>query len=340
MRIFKISRRIIMGATMSAGVALALPVASQAMPAAKPPTVSTGAATQVSDSSATLGGAVNPHGAESTCYFQYGPTIAYGAQTPTAAVGSGTVQVKVSQAIAGLQLGTAYHYRLVAMTSAGAIVDGQDHTFTTKKIPLKLKLAKLLGPVTYGSRFTIEGALSGTGNGNHEVVLQSNPFPFLGSFANLTAPVLTSATGGFSLSVAGLTQNTELRVSTLETPSISSPAMTVHVAVKVTLHARPTGRKGYVRLYGTITPALVGAPVAFQFLRPGLGPATTAGTLVRRGTSRVGRFSSVVFVHHGRGGSYRALVRVTNGELVSGYSSAVLIHSAPAPVRKRKGKRR
>jgi hypothetical protein len=239
----------------------------------------------------------------------------------------------VSQAISGLQLGTAYHYRLVAVTSSGTAVDGQDHTFTTKKIPLRFKLAKLPGPVVYGSRFTIEGALSGTGAGNLQVVLEGSPFPYLAAFSDIGGPLPTNAAGGFSLPVASLTQNTELRVSTLESPPISSPVVTVRVAVRVTLHARSTGRQGYVRLYGTVTPAVVGAPVAFQLLRHGGGVATAGSTVLSRGSSRTSRFSSVVFIRHGRGGPYRAFVKVANGKQVSGYSRAILLHSAPAPVR-------
>lgn len=329
---------------------MALPIASQAVPVAahtsklapmaKPPTASTGGATQVSGSSVTLAGAVNPHGTESSCYFQYGPTTAYGAQTPTAGVGNGTVQVKVTQAISGLEPGATYYYRLVAVTSAGTIVDGPDRAFTTRKTPLKLKIARLLEPVVFGSRFTIEGVLTGTGAGNRQVVLQGSPFPYLASFTPIGSPITTNASGGFTFSVASPSLNIQLRVVTLETPLVSSQVIAVHVAVRVTLHMRPTGRRGYARLYGTVTPAVVGAPVAFQLIRPGLPPVTAGGTVVRRGTSSVARFNSVVFIRHGRGGPYRAFVRESNGMLVSGSSRTILIHSAPAPVRKRKAKRK
>lgn len=334
--------------TLLASVALALPLAAQALPldaraakpipAPKPPSASTGGVAQVSGSSATLEGSINPHGAEASCYFQYGPTIAYGAQTPTTGVGAGAAPVKVSQAIPGLQLGTTYHYRLVAVTSAGAISDGQDRAFTTKKIPLKLMIAKLLEPVVYGSRFSIEGILNGTGAGNHQVVLQGSPFPYLGNFTDISGPEVTNATGGFSFSVASPSQNTQLRVATLDTPPLVSPVVSVRVAVRVTMHMRSTGRKGYARLYGTVTPSVVGAPVAFQLLRPGLGPVTAGGTVVKRGTARVSRFSSVVFIPHGCGGPYRAFVKVANGKQVSGYSRAISLHSAPAQVGK--GRRR
>jgi hypothetical protein len=337
MRTFNLCRRTaavaLALATTSVLVAPSASLATKSPSLPKIPLAVTGAATQVSGSSATLTGSVNPRGSETTCYFQYGPTTAYGAQTPTATAGASASPTKVSQAISGLELGTTYHYRLVAVSAAGT-ADGQDHTFTTKKIPLKLKIAKLLGPVTYGKPFTIEGALGGTGATGRQVVLQSSPFPFIAAFAPIASPLATNSTGGFVFSVGGLTQNSELRVATLETPPLSSSIITVRVAVQVTLHMRPTGRRGYVRLYGTVTPAVAGAPVSFQLIRPGLSPVTVAGTVVKQGTRRVGRFSSLVFIRHGRGGSYQALVRVANGQLVSGSSSAILLRSAPAPVRK------
>jgi hypothetical protein len=159
-------------------------------------------------------------------------------------------------------------------------------------------------------------------------------FRSLGIFTDIGAPQTTNAAGGFSFSVPGLSQSTRLRVATLDTPPFASGPVTVLVAVRVTLHIRSAGRRGLVRLYGTVTPAVAGAGVAFQRLRPGFGPATVGGTAVRRGTAGVSRFSSVLFIRHGRGGSYRAYVKVADGMLASGASPTVLIHAAPASVRK------
>ena len=62
-------------------VALALPALAQA---ASRPTVSTGSAKQVSFGSALLTGSVNPNGANTSYYFQYGPTRALGFQSAIA----------------------------------------------------------------------------------------------------------------------------------------------------------------------------------------------------------------------------------------------------------------
>ncbi len=291
-----------------------------------PPLPTTGGASDVSYSSAALTGVVDPRGTETSYYFQYGLTTAYGAQTPTVAVGGGTAGVKVSQSIAGLQLGATYHYRLVAMSSAGP-ADGQDRTFTTKQVPLKFVIDTAATPDVYGSPFTVAGTLTGTSAANHQVILQANPFPYLGSFTDVGAPVSTNAQGGFSFRVPGISQTTQLRVGTLDAPPTYSQVVTEHVAVLVTLRARPTRSRGLVRLEGTVEPAEVGAPVMFQRLRATRGPAGAGSTVVKRGTAGVSRFSAVVSVR--RSGLYRALVKVSNGKQVSGSSRTVFLHAPP-----------
>ena len=55
-------------------------------------------------------------------------------------------------------------------------------TFTTPKIPLSVAIVAVPNPVTYGSSYTVEGTLSGTGGGNRQVTLQYTPFPYTAPF--------------------------------------------------------------------------------------------------------------------------------------------------------------
>ncbi len=86
-----------------------------------PPTATTGMSTHVTTGSATLNGDVNPNGLSTTYYFEWGATTSYGNTIPStaASVGSGTENVHVSADITGLNPGTIYHYRIVAVSSAG-----------------------------------------------------------------------------------------------------------------------------------------------------------------------------------------------------------------------------
>jgi hypothetical protein len=148
----------------------------------------------VSFSSAILGGSVDPRGQETNYVFQYGPTRSFGSQTPLSPAGNGTKTIRVSQPVSGLQPLTTYHYRIVASSPAGT-TKGQARTFTTPKIPLSLAVTGVPNPVVFGNFFLVEGTLSGTGAGNHEIVLQANPYPYSGGFKIAGNPEVTNPAG-------------------------------------------------------------------------------------------------------------------------------------------------
>lgn len=219
-------------------------------------------------------------------------------------------------------------------TSSAGTSDGVDHTFVTKRIPLKFVIVKASEASTFGSPFSLTGTLSGAGGAGHQVMLQASTFPYLTGFGDLGTPVSTNAAGGFTLTAPNLTQTTELRVRTLDAPPIYSQIVKVKIAVLVTLDARPAGRTGYARLSGTVAPAEVGAPVELQWVKPTGKYVTVGSTVVRRGSARTSRFSTVVRIRHS--GYYRALVRVSNGKQVPGSSRTVTLRAAPVVHKKRR----
>jgi hypothetical protein len=99
------------------------------------PGVSTAPASSVSSSGATLNGAVNPQGAQTSWHFEYGTTTGYGRSTSSRSAGSGTTTTNVSAPVSGLAAGVTYHFRLVATNSSGTTATG-DLTFTTAGGPL------------------------------------------------------------------------------------------------------------------------------------------------------------------------------------------------------------
>jgi hypothetical protein len=306
-------------ASIVAASALAADVAS-ARPS--PPTVHTSEAGALMSSSATLYGSLYPGNQETSYYFQYGTASTYGAQTPVTVAGGGTQTINVKATITGLSPYTVYHYRLVAVNAAGQ-AEGSDRTFTTKKIPLTFTIAATPRLVVYGGAVTLSGTLTGTESADHGLVLLANPFPFLSAFKPFGGNESTNADGAFSFPVDGLTQNTQLRVATLETPPVESPVVLERVAVRVTLHVRPAARPGFVRLYGTVQPAQALALVHFQLLRPGRPPATVASTVLTGRTAGISRFRHAVRIR--RPGLYRAYVQVASGAQVSNYSRSILI---------------
>jgi CSLREA domain-containing protein len=94
------------------------------------PDATTGDATAISGTGATLGGEVNPNGRATSHHFEFGTTTAYGSTTPSQDAGAGVGAVAVNAAVGGLTSETTYHYRLVAANANGAAV-GADRTFTT-----------------------------------------------------------------------------------------------------------------------------------------------------------------------------------------------------------------
>ncbi len=87
--------------------------------AAAKPTVSTGSATGILTTTATLTGTVNPNRSDTTYWFDYGTSAGYGSRTAKVDAGSGTAAVQVSAPISGLKAGTAYLFRLVATNRTG-----------------------------------------------------------------------------------------------------------------------------------------------------------------------------------------------------------------------------
>ena len=77
-----------------------------------------------------LAGGVYPNGADTSYWWEYGPTTDYGQLTPATDIGAGTAPVAVSDSLTGLSPATTYHYRLVAQNQYGTEY-GYDFTLTT-----------------------------------------------------------------------------------------------------------------------------------------------------------------------------------------------------------------
>lgn len=130
-----------------------------------PPVVSTNPPSGISSSAATLNASVDAAGNDTTAYFQWGTSTAYGSQIPVPAqdLGSGTSSVPFSETLSALSPNTTYHYRVVASNSAGT-VNGQDASFTTGPLAptattlpassVTLRTAQLNGTVNPGGGST------------------------------------------------------------------------------------------------------------------------------------------------------------------------------------------
>jgi hypothetical protein len=93
------------------------------------PLVTTQPATNVGSATATLQGVVNPRGAETQGWFQYGLTTKYDGRTAATDVGSYPNNVPISASLTNLLPWLTYHFRAVASNNVG-LINGADTTLT------------------------------------------------------------------------------------------------------------------------------------------------------------------------------------------------------------------
>ena len=171
------------------------------------PAVETLAASSIGEKGATLNGKVNPGGAETKAYFEYGTTTSYGSKTAEVNVGSGTTTLEHSQGISGLSANTTYHYRIAATNSAGS-AQGVDKTFTTIGPPAVSTIG--VGTESSGEAATLKATVDPNG--------QSTTYQFeygteSGKYPNVVPIPAASAGSGFEPSaveykITGLTKGT------------------------------------------------------------------------------------------------------------------------------------
>lgn len=122
------------------------------------PDATTGPARQVTGSSASISGSVNPDGTKTTYFFEWGETTDYGSAT-AAEEDEGEVTLPANAELSGLTSDHTYHYRLVARNKSGTTF-GADEMFVTLSVP----------PV-------IEGAPSASGVTRSTVILRATVKP-------------------------------------------------------------------------------------------------------------------------------------------------------------------
>ena len=98
------------------------------------PAVGILAAGDIHPQQAALHGTVDPEGADTQYYFQYGATTTYGNTSAVTDAGSGTSTKPVFAFVRGLTPGRTYHFRLLAKNSLGITVS-PDQSFNTPYEP-------------------------------------------------------------------------------------------------------------------------------------------------------------------------------------------------------------
>jgi hypothetical protein len=256
-----------LGVAASLLLVLAGPAAAATAPAAI-----TGPVTAVASSTATLSGTVNPNGTTTSWYFEYGTTTGYGTKTPVANAGAGTANIGVTANIGSLTVGTTYHYRIVATSTAGT-TDGTDGIFTTVSAPT-VTTSAASGVSSSGA--TLNGSVNPNGRAttyNFEYGKDTNygSKTAVTNAGSSTSPVTVSAAiAGLQ---AGQTYHFRLDATSDTGPSVGSDmsfvatsnAPAAGAAPTVTTKAATNLTSSSARLNGAVNPKGLATTYYFEF---------------------------------------------------------------------------
>ena len=315
------TRRGMSAALAALALTLALPAIAAA---ATKPGVTHRGASKVTITTATLNGKVNPHGAPTTYFFQYGTTMAYGSRTPDAGAGSRHGDRSGPPPRSPGSGRTRSTTTASSPTTPGTTAGG-DRTFTTPKQPLGLALAATPNPVAFGAPSTLAGTLSGTGNaGPPDPACSRSRSRSRRAFANLGNVQLTNAQGAFAFALLSVPLTTQYRVLVTDKPSIVSPILTVNVCVvvgtKTTQHARAPRRPRALLRHAA--PGRGQHPDRHPEAQRQEPLGDDLGSITRTG----GVYGKTVRIR--RGGSYRVYAGASGGTFAPGAGRKVRIHTS------------
>ncbi len=244
-----------------------------------PPDVTTGTASGITASAATLNGTVDPNSRDTTFYFEYGTSTSYGTKTSAKNAGSATTARAESAAVSGLQTGRVYHFRIVASSDAGTTT-GKDSTFTTSSAPAVV--TDDASSVTPTSA-TLRGSVSPNG-------LSTTRWFEYGTTTGYGSKTSSVSAG----SGAGAT-------------SVSAAVKNLKAAT--TYHFRLVAQNSSGKTFGADkTFATVGAPAAQTAAAQGVGPDTgvVTGTLDTKGRSTTWWFDYGTSTRYGKATSSKS----------------------------------
>lgn len=185
-------------------------------PTGSPPAVAAGTPWINSATNVTVAGSLNPNGQNTSYFFQWGTTAAYGNSTPlqTLEAGGAIGWFPVSADLTGLIPSTTYHYRLIATNNAGSAF-GDDQSFTTLGIislgghlftySTNGSTATIVSYSGPGGDVTIPGTIAGLPVTAIGFAAFKSPFP---SITNVTLPGSLTSIGDYAFEYCLLTNVT------------------------------------------------------------------------------------------------------------------------------------
>ena len=216
------------------------------------PTVSCIPATNITTTTATLNGTVNPNHLSTVVTFEYGKTIDYGntLTAPSSPV-TGSISTNISANISDLEAGTVYHFRIKTANSLGTTYSndisfttlGQAPVANTTSVNQYLESANVVGSVNANylpTTVTFEYGLS-TSYGSSISAIQS---PVTGNTNTIVTATITGLSSGTTyhfrvkaVNSLGSTYGNDMTFSTLgNAPSVSIGSTTYLTSVSAQLN--------------------------------------------------------------------------------------------------------
>lgn len=183
------------------------PTTPASTPNPTPPVVLTGGAESVTNTDATLTGAVTPNDAETHWRFEYGTSTSYGLSTTETTVPPGDQALAARRAVTGLTAGTTYHYRLVATNAAGTS-RGADKTFVSTGSPKAPSATTLAQVAVTATGATLVGRVNPGGQATNYFFQYGTSTSYRSRTATASAGA-GRATATFQVPIAGLAANTK-----------------------------------------------------------------------------------------------------------------------------------
>jgi hypothetical protein len=297
----------------------------QTAPNPTPPTIADQRSSAVTTNGAHLDASLDPNGAETTYYFQYGRSTNYGNRTTRITVPASADPITVQADLTGLVPYTRYHWRLYATNAAGK-TPGRDHTLRTARLATGITLFSTRDKVQYGRGITLGGRVTGSGTNGMPLRLEQQQFPFDADFT----PVRTShvsGDGGYLFSVDHVWALTRYRVVTETQTPLTSTVVAVRSTPRTTIGTRLLSRKR-ARIAGTIRPAVTGELSLQRRLASGRW-----AQVKHRALAAAGSYSFTVFRARKVNRAYRVVVLPARGAYVKATSRAVVVSRRPARAR-------
>ena len=170
------------------------------------PNATTNSTVAPTDTTAVVTGTVNPNGAITTYWYEFGTTPVLGKSTSVQTVGSGYTAIPTPGYVTGLTKNTTYYYRLVAQNTYGKNTGEQRSVTTTNGTPAPVGSVPAAKTLAISTQSSSSATLLGTVNPNKSSTQYWFEYGTNGNLGNITKFV-SVGNGGSTINASAAIAN-------------------------------------------------------------------------------------------------------------------------------------